>query len=78
VSLRFDFAELAATERYKLLGGLVVPPPIALVTSHSPDGRVNAARTPVRRRLRAHPRPLRDAPLTYEEWLEQSRDRGTA
>ena len=43
MSLRFDFAELSATERYKLLGGLVVPRPIALVTSHSPDGRVNAA-----------------------------------
>ena len=43
MSLRFDFAELAATDRYKLLGGLIVPRPIALVTSHSPDGRVNAA-----------------------------------
>jgi flavin reductase (DIM6/NTAB) family NADH-FMN oxidoreductase RutF len=43
VSLRFDFAELSATERYKLLGGLIVPRPIALVTSHSPDSRVNAA-----------------------------------
>ena len=43
VSLRFDFAELSATDRYKLLGGLIVPRPIALVTSHSPDGRVNAA-----------------------------------
>ena len=43
MSLRFDFAALSATERYKLLGGLVVPRPIALVTSHGPDGRVNAA-----------------------------------
>ena len=43
MSVRFDFAELSATERYKLLGGLVVPRPIALVTSHSPEGRVNAA-----------------------------------
>jgi len=43
VSLRFDLAGLSATDRYKLLGGLVVPRPIALVTSHSPDGRVNAA-----------------------------------
>jgi flavin reductase (DIM6/NTAB) family NADH-FMN oxidoreductase RutF len=43
VTLRFDFAELSATERYKLLGGLIVPRPIALVTSLSPDGRVNAA-----------------------------------
>ena len=43
MSLRFDFTELSAAERYKLLGGLVVPRPIALVTSHSPEGRVNAA-----------------------------------
>jgi flavin reductase (DIM6/NTAB) family NADH-FMN oxidoreductase RutF len=41
--MRFDLAELPAAERYKLLGGLVVPRPIALVTTHSPDGRVNAA-----------------------------------
>jgi flavin reductase (DIM6/NTAB) family NADH-FMN oxidoreductase RutF len=39
----FDLAELSATERYKLLGGLVVPRPIALVTTESADGRVNAA-----------------------------------
>jgi flavin reductase (DIM6/NTAB) family NADH-FMN oxidoreductase RutF len=43
VSVRFALAELSAAERYKLLGGLVVPRPIALVTSHSPGGRVNAA-----------------------------------
>ena len=41
--MRFDFAELSATERYKLLGGLVVPRPIALVTSRSPEGHINAA-----------------------------------
>jgi flavin reductase (DIM6/NTAB) family NADH-FMN oxidoreductase RutF len=41
--MRFDLAELSATERYKLLGGLVVPRPIALVTTQSQDGRVNAA-----------------------------------
>ena len=41
--MRFDLAELSATERYKLLGGLVVPRPIALVTTQSSDGRVNAA-----------------------------------
>jgi flavin reductase (DIM6/NTAB) family NADH-FMN oxidoreductase RutF len=41
--MRFDLAELSAPERYKLLGGLVVPRPIALVTTQSPDGRVNAA-----------------------------------
>jgi flavin reductase (DIM6/NTAB) family NADH-FMN oxidoreductase RutF len=41
--LSFNFAELQPTQRYKLLCGLVVPRPIALVTSTSPDGVVNAA-----------------------------------
>jgi flavin reductase (DIM6/NTAB) family NADH-FMN oxidoreductase RutF len=41
--MRFQFSELSAGERYKLLGGLVVPRPIALVTTQSPGGRVNAA-----------------------------------
>jgi flavin reductase (DIM6/NTAB) family NADH-FMN oxidoreductase RutF len=41
--MRFDLAELSASARYKLLGGLVVPRPIALVTTESADGRVNAA-----------------------------------
>lgn len=43
MSLRFIFTELSETDCYKLLGGLVVPRPIALVTSQSPEGRVNAA-----------------------------------
>jgi flavin reductase (DIM6/NTAB) family NADH-FMN oxidoreductase RutF len=41
--MRFDFAELTPAERYKLLGGLVVPRPIALVTTQDAAGRVNAA-----------------------------------
>src|SRR5918996_1957560 len=41
--MRFDFAELSPSERYKLLGGLVVPRPIALVTTRDKDGRANAA-----------------------------------
>ena len=41
--MRFDLAELSAADRYKLLGGLIVPRPIALVTTHSADGRSNAA-----------------------------------
>ena len=39
----FDFAELSARDRYKLLIGTVVPRPIALVTTIDPEGRVNAA-----------------------------------
>ncbi len=39
----FDFQRLGPAERYKLLGGLVVPRPIALVTTLDPEGRHNAA-----------------------------------
>lgn len=40
---RFDFADLSARDRYKLLIGAVVPRPIAWVTSIDESGRVNAA-----------------------------------
>ncbi len=38
-----DFATLSAQDRYKLLCSLVVPRPIALVTTVGPGGVVNAA-----------------------------------
>ena len=41
--LSFDPADLAQRDRYKLLIGLVIPRPIALVTTLSRDGVVNAA-----------------------------------
>ena len=41
--MRFDLRKLAAPQRYRLLGGLVVPRPIALVTTRDRDGRDNAA-----------------------------------
>ena len=41
--LSLKFADLKPRQRYKLLCGLVVPRPIALVTSVSPEGVVNAA-----------------------------------
>jgi flavin reductase (DIM6/NTAB) family NADH-FMN oxidoreductase RutF len=41
--MQFDFSALPARDRYKPLGGLVVPRPIALVTTRSGDGRDNAA-----------------------------------
>jgi flavin reductase (DIM6/NTAB) family NADH-FMN oxidoreductase RutF len=41
--MEFDLAKLVPRDRYKLLGGLVVPRPIALVTSRSAEGRHNAA-----------------------------------
>ncbi len=39
----WNFAELERTKRYKLLAGLVVPRPIALITTVSLAGVVNAA-----------------------------------
>jgi flavin reductase (DIM6/NTAB) family NADH-FMN oxidoreductase RutF len=39
----FDFAKLNAPQRYKLLAGVVVPRPIALITTISSEGVVNAA-----------------------------------
>jgi flavin reductase (DIM6/NTAB) family NADH-FMN oxidoreductase RutF len=39
----FDFSELAPRDVYKLLASVVVPRPIALVTSQNADGLVNAA-----------------------------------
>ncbi len=42
-TVTFDFAELTPRERYKLLIGAVVPRPIALVTTISKEGVVNAA-----------------------------------
>lgn len=43
MTVHFDFATLSAAERYKLLCGLVVPRPIALITTISEAGVVNAA-----------------------------------
>jgi hypothetical protein len=42
-NLSLNFADLEPRQRYKLLCGLVVPRPIALVTTLSPEGVVNAA-----------------------------------
>ena len=40
--VHFDFAELSARERYKLLIGTVIPRPIAFITTLSRDGQRNA------------------------------------
>ena len=42
-NLSLNFADLEPRQRYKLLCGLVVPRPIALVTTLARDGVVNAA-----------------------------------
>lgn len=42
-AMLFDFAEITPMRRYELLLGAVVPRPIALVTSLSRDGTINAA-----------------------------------
>ncbi|WP_064684255.1 flavin reductase family protein [Rhizobium bangladeshense] len=39
----FDFNELSARERYKLMIGTIIPRPIALVTTVDEHGRINAA-----------------------------------
>ena len=41
--LRFEMARLAPRDRYKLLSGIVIPRPIAWVTTVGSDGGVNAA-----------------------------------
>ena len=41
--VHFDFAELSARDRYKLLIGTVIPRPIAFVTTVNEKGRPNAA-----------------------------------
>ena len=41
--LEFDFTQMSVKECYKIICGIVVPRPIALVTSVDADGRLNAA-----------------------------------
>jgi flavin reductase (DIM6/NTAB) family NADH-FMN oxidoreductase RutF len=41
--MQFDIDKMAAADRYELLLGTVVPRPIALVTTISSDGAINAA-----------------------------------
>ncbi|MEM8874822.1 MAG: flavin reductase family protein [Planctomycetota bacterium] len=41
--MELDFIQLTPQQRYKLLAGLIVPRPIALVTSRDAEGNLNAA-----------------------------------
>ncbi|MDP1534099.1 MAG: flavin reductase family protein, partial [Rubrivivax sp.] len=41
--MQIDFANISAYQRYKLMASLIVPRPIALVTTCNADGLVNAA-----------------------------------
>ena len=41
--MQFDIDKMAAADRYELLLGTVVPRPIALITTISSDGAINAA-----------------------------------
>jgi len=43
VTTEIDFSKLNAYQRYKLMASLIVPRPIALVTSLGANGVVNAA-----------------------------------
>jgi flavin reductase (DIM6/NTAB) family NADH-FMN oxidoreductase RutF len=42
-ALEFDLTQMSVRDCYKLVCGIVVPRPIALVTSVDPQGRINAA-----------------------------------
>lgn len=41
--MEYDVSHLSADQTYKLMTGLIVPRPIAWVTTRAPDGRVNLA-----------------------------------
>ena len=41
--MSIDFTQITAYQRYKLMASLIVPRPIALVTTLGPDGVLNAA-----------------------------------
>ena len=41
--IKFDMQGVAPARIYKLLGALVIPRPIALVSTVNPEGKVNAA-----------------------------------
>jgi flavin reductase (DIM6/NTAB) family NADH-FMN oxidoreductase RutF len=41
--MEIDFSKLTAYQRYKLMASLIVPRPIALLTTIGPIGVVNAA-----------------------------------
>jgi hypothetical protein len=56
--MQFDIDKMAAMDRYELLLSTIMPRPIALVTSISRDGSINAA--PYRRNGFAKPRPNND------------------
>ena len=43
MTLHLDLDELSARERYKLLTALIIPRPIAWVTTINSEGQVNAA-----------------------------------
>ena len=43
MTLHLDLDELSARERYKLLTALIIPRPIAWVTTIDSEGQVNAA-----------------------------------
>lgn len=43
ILMDIDFAQLTEYQRYKLMASLIVPRPIALITTLSPSGVVNAA-----------------------------------
>jgi flavin reductase (DIM6/NTAB) family NADH-FMN oxidoreductase RutF len=53
--MQLDFQQITNREIYNLINGLVAPRPIALVTSLSPEGRLNAAPFSAYNYLCTHP-----------------------
>lgn len=60
-------AELSAADRYRILAGAVTPRPIALVSSCSPEGRVNLAPFSFFNAVGADPMVLVFSPLTMQD-----------
>ena len=72
-SLSYDLASLNPHDRYKILISLVIPRPIALVTTIGPTGVVNAApfswrvaMTRIPAPSKASSRPRNDSPGTVK------------
>lgn len=69
--MHLDPAALTIAERYKLLIGCIVPRPIALVSTISPDGRVNAAPFSFFAGVGSNPMTLLFCPANKEDGTEK-------
>jgi flavin reductase (DIM6/NTAB) family NADH-FMN oxidoreductase RutF len=72
---QFDMTRLGARERYNLITGTVVPRPIALITSASADGKLNAAPFSFFNALGSNPPIVAFAPGVYS--IDPMREKDT-